>query len=67
MKTKYICIKLISVLLIMSSENEVEGLAASTAARWKKVDYLSLGTYASASICAGLEIAEDVSEVGHGM
>lgn len=32
----------------------------------KAIDFLGLGTYASASICAGLEIYEDISEINHG-
>ena len=32
----------------------------------RKVDVFGLTTYAGASITAGLEIAEDVREIGHG-
>ena len=69
MKAKSICTKLISVLVVASSISKIEGLTVSKAsviAKLKQVDYLSLGTYASATICAGLEISEDISKIGHG-
>ena len=46
---------------------KIEEAATSVTTKLNEVDYLSLATYASATVCAGIEIAEDVSEVGHGM
>ena len=66
MKTKLIVANIISFFLFLSLADNTQALSA-VIRPGRKLDVFGLTTYAGASITAGLEIAEDVREIGHGM